>query len=110
MSSPIKKVIRETTILKIITAASFAAIIAYNTIRASNISEILGAGASQSSVKGDRLPLGPVCTQPAWPHYGTKCVRAGKSKDQPAPVRQVRIVTIDRLSVAQAEDYCDCHR
>ena len=95
---------------KIITATSFAAIIVYNGIIAPNINQTVGPSAPQSSLKGDRLPLGSVCTQPAWPHYHSKCPRSSTSDGQPVPVRQVRIVTIDRLPAAQAEDYCDCHR
>ena len=95
---------------KIITAASFAAIIVYSGTSASSISGTVEASAPQRSLKGDRLPLGPVCTLAAWPHYDAKCVRSSTLAGQSAPVRQVRIVTIDRLPDAQAEDHCDCHR
>jgi len=98
--------------LKIIAGASLAAVIVYNGTSASSISGTVEASVPQRSLKGDRLPLGPVCTQPAWPHYDSKCARSRTPDGQPAPVRQVRIVTIDRLPAAQAElaDYCDCHR
>jgi len=98
--------------VKIVIAASLAAIIVYNGTSTSSTSEAVEASAPQRSLKGDRLPLGPVCTQPAWPHYDTSCARSRTPDAKPAPVRQVRIVTIDRLPAAQAElaDYCDCHR
>jgi len=92
---------------KIITAASLAAIIVYNGTNASSISGTMEASVPQRSLKGDRLP---VCTQPAWPHYHSKCVRNRTPGGQPLPGRQVRIVTIDRLPAAQGEDHCDCHR
>jgi len=95
---------------KTITAASLAAIIVYNGSDASSTNGTVVASVPQ--LKGDRLPLGPVCVQPAWPHYDTKCARSRASDDQPLPVRRVRVVTIDRLPAAQRElaDYCDCHR
>jgi hypothetical protein len=64
-------------------------------------------------VKGDPLPIGPACSQAAWPHYESKCVRSRtQPTNQPQQVRQVRIVSADRLPAARAElaDRCDCHR
>jgi len=95
---------------KIITAASLAAFIVYSGTGASSTGGTLEASAPQRSLKGDRLPLGPVCTQPAWPHYETKCARSRALDGQPPLVRQVRVVTIDRLPAAPVEDSCDCHR
>jgi len=95
---------------KIITAASLAAFIVYSSTGASSTGGTVEASAPQRALKGDRLPLGPVCTQVAWPHYDAKCARSRTLDGQPVPVRQVRVVTIDRLPAAHVEDYCDCHR
>jgi hypothetical protein len=50
----------------------------------------------QRGLKGDRLPVGPACSQRAWPNYENHCVRrpalpAGRP-------REVRIVNVGGLS------------
>jgi hypothetical protein len=47
-------------------------------------------------VKGDRLdirPVGPACSQQAWPYYEASCV-----KGQPQ-AKAARVVTADRVSI-----------
>jgi hypothetical protein len=48
--------------------------------------------------KSDRLdihPIGPNCSQQAWPNFEISCLRLAGS-NAPAPVRQARLVTADR--------------
>ena len=58
------------------------------------------SGPAGSFGKGDRLdirPLGKGCSERAWPHYETTCLR---NVHQPAGrARTVRIVTADRISL-----------
>jgi len=50
------------------------------------------------AVKGDRLDmqhLGSDCSQREWPYFETGCMR--NARDWAAPVRQPRMVSVDRL-------------
>jgi hypothetical protein len=91
--------------LKSIAAIAFAIVIADSLALTPEITAWAGAGASpQRGVKGDRLDIReirpaitPACSQEAWPHYDSRCVR-----DRTRPTghpRDVRIVTIHRLPV-----------
>ena len=54
------------------------------------------AGVPQALAKGDRLdirPIGPDCSQQAWPNFEASCLRRIGSKTQ---VIEVRLVTADR--------------
>ena len=98
--------------LKFIAPAVLAAFIVYDVTVAPGLAGMVETSAPQRALKGDRLPIGPACSQAAWPHYESMCVRnRTQPTDQPQQVRQVRIVSADRLSSAQAElaDRCDCH-
>lgn len=56
---------------------------------------------SQPAVKGDRLDIHPfpaTCSQQAWPHYNNACVR--DHRRPAARAQQVRVVSVDRLSLA----------
>jgi hypothetical protein len=68
----------------------------------------LGATASveqsvpQRALKGDRLPIGPACSQAAWPNYESKCVRdTTRPQGEPRQVRVVRIISTDGLAGRQ---------
>jgi hypothetical protein len=57
------------------------------------------AGTPAPVVKGDRLdirPLGAACSQQAWPYYEANCLR--DRKQATGQVRQVRLITTDRLA------------
>ena len=60
--------------------------------------------ASTPAAKGDRLnirPVGPACSQRAWPYYESNCIR-----DYTKPVghaNKVRLVSTDRLPNAAAQ-------
>ena len=52
----------------------------------------------QRALKGDRLPIGPACSQSAWPNYASKCIRDTRPPNgQPREVRVVRITSTDGL-------------
>jgi hypothetical protein len=59
------------------------------------------ASSPPAAVKGDRLdirPLGTECSQRAWPHYESHCVR---DRNRPGgKAREVRIVAL-HLSITQ---------
>jgi hypothetical protein len=57
------------------------------------------AGTPPQAVKADRLdirPLGAACSQQAWPYFEASCLR--DLRQVPGQVRQVRLVTTDRLA------------
>ena len=57
------------------------------------------AGTPPKVVKGDRLdirPIGPDCSQQAWPYYETTCIR--DRQPSAGQTRVVRIVSTDRLA------------
>jgi hypothetical protein len=50
------------------------------------------------ALKGDRLPIGPACSQAARPNYESKCIRDTRPPSgQPSDVRVVRITSTDGL-------------
>ena len=54
------------------------------------------AGVPQALAKGDRLdirPIGPDCSQQAWPNFEASCLRAVGTR---TAVREARRVTADR--------------
>jgi hypothetical protein len=52
----------------------------------------------QRALKGDRLPIGPACSQAAWPNYESRCIRDIRPPSgQPREVRVVRITSTDGL-------------
>jgi hypothetical protein len=53
----------------------------------------------QRASKGNRLPIGPACSQAAWPYYESKCVRdTTPPQGRPQEVRVVRIISTDGLA------------
>src|SRR5262245_60291766 len=102
--------------LKIIPAAALAACIVYD-VANSGLPTVVEA-ASPRGVKGDRLPIRPPaldCSQMGWSHSQGNCARSRmQPDDRSLEPREVRIVRLDRLSVAWADiadaDQCDCHR
>ena len=52
---------------------------------------------SAANIKDDGLTVRagePACSQTGWPHYTDDCIQR---RVQPSHVRQVRVVTVDRL-------------
>lgn len=86
--------------LKILAAATLAASLAFGAIGASDTAS-QGHTDVNRAAKGDRLPLPQTksgCPQGAWPHYETSCLHKNRQPEiQPAPDRQVRVVSLDRL-------------
>ena len=61
-------------------------------------SEQVSASAPLNSGKADRLdirPIGPKCSQQAWPHYEANCMR--DSRKAMGQAKQVRVVSADRM-------------
>lgn len=55
--------------------------------------------ASVPHAKGDRLDIRPVgrdCSEQAWPHFETGCLRRAGAKTSAAAMVQARVVTTDR--------------
>ena len=55
------------------------------------------ASVPQALAKGDRLdirPVGPDCSQKAWPNFEASCLRVAGTKA--AMIREARLVTADR--------------
>jgi hypothetical protein len=75
-----------------------AALVAAGLIALPSLSQVQ-ASAPVLVAKGDRVdarPIGPSCSAREWPYFETSCLRDAK---QPfGQARQVRLVSIDRLS------------
>lgn len=88
-------------ILSPISAVAAAALVAGAITILPGASERVVASAPLNSGKGDRIdarPLGPKCSQQAWPYFEAGCLRdSRRPMGQAAPVR---IVTTDRLAPA----------
>ena len=85
-----------------ISAIALAALIAGAVTIVPSLSDKVIASAPIHGGKGDRLdirPLGPRCSEQAWPYFEASCLR-----DKRAPmgkVKAARIVTADRLGAAR---------
>jgi hypothetical protein len=83
---------------RILSAIGAAALGAAVVMALPGFSPAVEAGTSAPLAKTDRLdyrPLGPDCTERAWPYYGANCLR---DRTQAAgQARTVRLVTLDRL-------------
>jgi hypothetical protein len=84
--------------LKTIYAIATAAIVAAWLVVFPSLSPQVEARASVVGAKADRAdvrPLGTECSQQAWPYFEAACLR--DTRDRLAQVRDVRIVSADRL-------------
>jgi hypothetical protein len=87
-------------IFRIISGLAAVALGAAGVLALPGFSPQVEASAPAPVAKGDRLdyrPLGPACSQQAWPYYETNCLRDRKQIAGQART-PVRVVSIDRVS------------
>ena len=85
--------------VRIIAAIPFAALLVCGATVAFGLTGTADVSRPQVALKGDRpttRPIGPACSQAAWPNYESSCLRHAQSDTQP---RQVRMIAIDRKPV-----------
>ena len=84
--------------IKAISAVAIAAFVAAALAILPGFAPEVEASVPHVLAKGDRLdihPIGPSCSQQAWPNFEASCLRAAGSK-APTAIRQARLVTADR--------------
>ena len=84
--------------IKAVSAVAVAALVAGALAVLPGFAPEVEASVPHVLAKGDRLdihPIGPNCSQQAWPNFEISCLRLACS-NAPAPVRQARLVTADR--------------
>ncbi|WP_024507039.1 hypothetical protein [Bradyrhizobium sp. ARR65] len=82
--------------IKALFAVAAAAFIAAALTALPGFAPQVEASVPQALAKGDRLdirPIGPDCSQQAWPNFEAACLRTAGSK---LAVRQARLVSADR--------------
>ena len=82
--------------IKFLSALAVAAFIAAGLTVLPGFAPQVEAGVPQALAKGDRLdirPIGPDCSQQAWPNFEASCLRAVGAR---TAVREARRVTADR--------------
>ena len=82
--------------IKFLSALAVAAFIAAGLTVLPGFAPQVEAGVPQALAKGDRLdirPIGPDCSQQAWPNFEASCLRAVGTR---TAVREARRVTADR--------------
>ena len=82
--------------IKALCAVAVAAFIAAGLTVLPGFAPQVEASVPQALAKGDRLdirPLGPDCSQQAWPNFEASCLRAVGTR---TAVREARRVTADR--------------
>jgi hypothetical protein len=87
--------------LESISAVVLAALVASAITILPGASDKVVASAPLNSGKGDRLdirPLGPKCSQQAWPYFEANCLRDRRMALGQA--KAVRLVTADRVDVS----------
>jgi hypothetical protein len=85
-----------------ITAITLASLIAGAVTILPSFSDKVVASAPIHSGKGDRLdirPLGPKCSEQAWPYFEANCLRDKRTAMGRA--KSARVVTADRFAAAQ---------
>jgi hypothetical protein len=90
-------------VLRPISAVLAAALIAGGITVLPGASERVVASAPLNSGKGDRIdsrPLGPKCSEQAWPYFEAKCLR--DSRMPLGQAKNARVVTIDRVDMRAA--------
>ncbi|MGC1564153.1 MAG: hypothetical protein WA820_30490 [Bradyrhizobium sp.] len=84
--------------IKAISAVAIAAFVAAALAILPGFAPEVEASVPHVLAKGDRLdihPIGPSCSQQAWPNFEASCLRVAGSK-APTAIRQARLVTADR--------------
>jgi hypothetical protein len=82
--------------IKAISAIAIAALIAAALTVLPGFAPQVEASVPQALAKGDRLdirPVGPNCSQQAWPNFEAACLRLAGKKTL---IREARLVTADR--------------
>jgi hypothetical protein len=85
-----------TVMIKAVSAIAVAACVATALTILPGFAPEVAATVPQALAKGDRLdarPIGPDCSQQAWPNFEASCLRAAGSNTM---VHQARLVTADR--------------
>lgn len=83
--------------IKALSAVAVAALIAAALTLLPGFAPQVAASTPQALAKGDRLdyhPVGRDCSQQAWPNFEASCLRSAVTR---ASVREVRLVTTDRI-------------
>lgn len=83
--------------IKALSAVAVAALIAAALTLLPGFAPQVAASTPQAQAKGDRLdyhPVGRDCSQQAWPNFEASCLRSAVTR---ASVREVRLVTTDRI-------------
>jgi hypothetical protein len=84
-----------------ISALAVAALVAGALMVLPSFSDPVGASTPIHRGKGDRLdirPLGPKCSEQAWPYFEAQCLRDNRSAS--GRVRPARVIAIDRAGNA----------
>jgi hypothetical protein len=82
--------------LKAFSAIAIAALVAATLTMLPGFAPEVEASVPQALAKGDRLdirPVGPSCSQQAWPNFDPSCLRVAGSR---TAIREARLVTADR--------------
>jgi hypothetical protein len=82
--------------IKAISAVAVAAVTAAALTILPGFAPQVEASVPQALAKGDRLdirPIGPDCSQQAWPNFEASCLRRAGTK---STVREARMVSADR--------------
>jgi hypothetical protein len=83
--------------IKALSAVAVAALVAAALTVLPGFAPQVAASTPQVLAKGDRLdyhPVGRDCSQQAWPNFEASCLRSAVTR---ASVREVRLVTTDRI-------------
>jgi hypothetical protein len=82
--------------IKALSAIAIAALVAAALTLLPGFAPQVEASVPHALAKADRLdvhPVGPNCSQQAWPNFEASCLRAAGTK---STIRQARLVTADR--------------
>ena len=82
--------------IKALSAIAVAAFVAAALTVLPGFAPKVEAGVTVALPKGDRLPVAPIgrnCSQKAWPHFETTCLRSVSAR---ANLQEARLVTVDR--------------
>jgi hypothetical protein len=83
--------------IKALSAILVAAFVAAILTILPGFAPVVSASVPQPLAKGDRLdirPIGPDCSQQAWPNFEASCLRVPGTK---RTVGDARLVTVDRI-------------
>jgi hypothetical protein len=86
--------------IKALSAISVAALVAATLTVLPGFAPQVEASVPQALAKGDRLDVhavGTGCSEKAWPNFEASCLRAAGTKTKTTAIREVRLVTADRM-------------